>query len=136
MNSQDFLRIVNTAFQPFLVALGFSLDAPSISGRFYRVSFSSAINTVSVSYEPGDNAFFIVVFSRENDELSDFDDRNKTPRLTDLNSSYMHQVSDNERSENALFFKPVLTENQEERFLLKCAKELRLVLPLYLSTQR
>ncbi|MCI0557993.1 MAG: hypothetical protein MN733_05820 [Nitrososphaera sp.] len=134
MNGQDFMRVIHDAFEPFLVALGFSMDIPSISGRFYRVSFSNPKNAVSVSYEPGDNALFVLVFSREKGELSDIDDRAKTPRLADLNSRYMHLVSNDERAVNELFFQPVVVRDQEERLLLKCAKELRLVLPRYLNT--
>jgi hypothetical protein len=43
MNGQDFLRIANEAFAPFLRDLGFSMDAPSISGRFYRVSLATKL---------------------------------------------------------------------------------------------
>ncbi|MDX3775771.1 hypothetical protein QE250_16790 [Chromatiaceae bacterium AAb-1] len=133
MNGQDFLRVTHDAFEPFLVALGFTIETPSISGRFYRASFSSSKNTVSVSYEPGDNALFVLVFSRGEYGLSDIDDKMKTPRLADLNSRYMHLVSNEERVLNELFFQSVVVKDQEERLLLKCAKELRLVLPRYLN---
>lgn len=136
MTGKDFLRLVREAFEPFLIALGFSMDPPSISGRFYRVSFSSSKNSISVSYEPGDNAFFVFVFSRENGELSDVDDRIRTPRLADLNNRYMHLVSNGELTENELFFQTVVVTDQEERLLLKFAKELRLVLPRYLKNNR
>jgi hypothetical protein len=133
MNGQDFLRVIGDAFEPFLMTLGFSMETPSISGRFYRASFSGQKNSVSVSYEPGDNALFVLVFSREKGELSDIDDRAKTPRLADLNSRYMSLVSDTERATNEVFFQSVAVRDREERQLLKCAKELRLVLPKYLS---
>jgi hypothetical protein len=112
---------------------GFSMEAPSISGRFYRASFSGKENSVWVSYEPGDGALFVLVFSRENGGLSDIDDRLKTPRLSDLNSRYMASVSDTEKVENEVFFRSVVVKDQEERQLLKCARELRLVLPRYLK---
>lgn len=79
------------------MALGFTIETPSISGRFYRASFSSSKNSVFVSYEPGDNVLLVLVFSREKYGLSDIDDRIKTPRLADLNSRYMHLVSNEER---------------------------------------
>ncbi|MDF3058761.1 MAG: hypothetical protein K0R17_2976, partial [Rariglobus sp.] len=47
MNGQDFLRVCKSAFAPFLSELGFSMDSPSISGRFYRVSFTGAAHAVS-----------------------------------------------------------------------------------------
>lgn len=133
MDGQDFLRIIHDAFEPFLMSMGFSMEVPSINGRFYCASFSGPKNRVSVSYEPGDDALFVLVFSREKDELSDVDDRAKTPRLADLNSRYMHLVSIDERAENEWFFHSVVVTEQKERQLLKCAKELRLVLPEYLK---
>jgi hypothetical protein len=133
MNGQDFLRITDEAFGPFLKGLGFVIEEPSISGRFYRVGFTSPAHTVSVSYEPGDDALFVMVFSREKGELSEIDDRTKTPRLSDLNSRYMGTVTNEERTENEAIFESVVANDQEERLLLKAAKELRLVLPKYLN---
>lgn len=133
MSGQDFLRIVKEAFEPFLNEIGFSADPPSISGRFYRARFSSPSHVVSVSFEPGDNAFFVLVFHREDGQLSDIDDRSKTPRLADLNARYMHRVSKEERLANESFFRSVVPKDDEERYLLKCAKELRLVLPKHLA---
>jgi hypothetical protein len=132
MNGQDFMRIVQEAFLPFLKVLGFYMDTPSISGKFYRASFSSPNNVVSISYEPGDNVQFVMVFSRENGELSDIDDRSKTPRLADLNSHYMSKITNDERVQNEAAFASVHVNNKEESFLLKSAKELSLVLPKYI----
>jgi hypothetical protein len=134
MNGQDFLRITNEAFVPFLKGLGFVMDEPSISGRFYRVSFTGSAHAVSVSYEPGDDALFVMVFSRENGELSDIDDRTKTPRLADLNSRYMATITSEDRAENERTFECVAVNDKEERLLLKAAKELRLVLPKYIRS--
>jgi hypothetical protein len=133
MSGQDFMRIVRDAFVPFLMRLGFSMENPSISGRFYRASFTSPKHAVSVSYEPGDNALFVMVFSRENGHQSSIDDRIRTPRLSDLNSRYMHTITEEERSNNELMFPSTPIRDDEERLLLKSAKELSLVLPKYLS---
>jgi len=132
MNGQDFLRITSEAFGPFLNELGFTPDEPSISGRYYRVSFTGAENTILVSYEPGDDALFVMVFGRKNGELSDIDDRTKTPRLGDLNSRYMATVTNEDRVENERAFEGIVIKDNEGRLLLKAAKELRLVLPTYL----
>jgi hypothetical protein len=135
MNGQEFMRTITDAFAPFLTHLGFSMDSPSISGRYYRASFSSPRHTVSVSYEPGDHALFVMVFCRENGQLSSVDDRKRTPRLSDLNSRYMHTISEKERAANKLMFPNTPIRDDEERLLLKSAKELSLVLPKYLSDQ-
>ena len=134
MNGQDFLRITNEAFAPFLEKLGFAMDDPSISGRYYRASFISHSHSVSISYEPGDEAFFVIVFSRKNGELSDIDDRMESPRLADLNSRYMAAITNEERVENEAVFESIKVNDKEERVLLKAAKELRLVLPRHLHS--
>jgi len=136
MNGQDFLRLVNEAFKPFLTELGFSMDAPAVSGRLYRASFTDSRNSVSVSFEPGDDALFVLVFSREGGEMSDMDDRLKSPRLSDLNERYMSLVSGTERVANEAAFRSFVARDEAERCLLKSAKELRLVLPKYLADQR
>jgi hypothetical protein len=88
-----------------------------------------------VSFEPSDKAFFVMVFSRKNGELSDIDDRLKTPRLFDLNTRYMNRVTTEERTANEAVFQSIMARDEEERMLLKLAKELRLVLPRYLADQ-
>jgi hypothetical protein len=135
MNGQDFVRIINEAFAPFLSAAGFSMPSTAISGRLYRASFIGAENMVSVSFEPGDDSLFVVVFSRERGEWSNMDDRETSPRLSDLNTSYMGMVGTEERADNESYFKLVRTNDDVERSLLKAAKELRLVLPRYLAAQ-
>jgi hypothetical protein len=135
MNGQDFLRIINEVYAPFLNELGFLMDTPSISGRLYDVGFTAPKHSVSVSFEPGDDVFFVFVFSRENGRLSDMDDRLKTPRLSDLNKRYMKSVTSEERAINEAAFKAIKTRDKEKEILVKFAKELRLVLPRYLADQ-
>jgi hypothetical protein len=133
MNSQDFLQIINEAYAPFLSELGLVLETPLVSGRYYRANIVGPKHAVSVSFEPGDRAFIVLVFSRENGRLSDIDDRLKTPRLSDLNSRFMNCVSNEERTANEAMFKYIVVRDEEEKLMLKFAKELRLVLPKYLK---
>lgn len=135
MNGQDFLRVVNEAFAPFLEQLGFVKGEHSISGRFYRVDFKGPHHQVSVSYEPEDNAIFVIVGESRDGKFVDIDDTTRTPRLSDLNARYMRKVTAEERAANEAAFKSVVARDEEEKALLKCAKELRLVLPKYLAEQ-
>jgi hypothetical protein len=132
MDGQEFTRIVREAFEPFLVKLGFRMELPLISGRYYRVHFNSPKNMVSVSFEPGDEALFVIIFHRENGELSHIDD-SSTPRLSDLNSRYMRTVTNDERLKSDTFFNAVHVADEAGKLLLKSAKELSLVLPRYLN---
>ena len=134
MNGQDFLRIAREAFEPFLKELGFVIDEPSISGRSFHISFTTHKSVVSVSYEPGDDALFVMVIGRKNGQWSDIDNRKETPWFPDLNSQYKAAVTQTERLANEKAFKFVMVRDNEERQLLKAAKELRLVLPKYLRS--
>lgn len=134
MNGQNFLRIINEAFVPFLSDLEFMMDAPSISGRYYHVQFRNTAHAVSISYEPGDEALFIMLREREDDRLSDIDDRLKSPRLGDLNRLYMHAITVEERERSKALFDSIMVHDKAEQFLVKSAQELYLVLPQYIET--
>ena len=136
MSGQGFLRIVRAGFAPFLMELGFTMDSHCVSGRLYRATFTSPQEVVSVSYEPGDEALFVMVFRRQNGGLSDIDDRSSTPRLSDLNMRYMHTITKEERLANELLFEAIEPRDNEEKSLLKAAKELCLVLPKYVHDVR
>jgi hypothetical protein len=135
MNGLGFFRMIDEAFAPFLMQLGFSMESPRISGRLYAASFSNETHSVNISFEPGDERFLILVFTKGNGKLSDIDDRVETPRLADLNSRYMQELTHEERRVNETVFKSVLAHDGQERLLLKCAEELRLVLPRHLAAK-
>ena len=133
MDGHGFLRLTSEAFEPFLSDLGFQMKPPSVSGRFYEASFTGARHEVTLSYEPGDDAFCVMIFTREGDRWSDIDDGSRTPRLSDLNMRYMHLISQSERTANQAFFASVVVRDATERLVLKAANDLRLVLPRYLQ---
>lgn len=137
MNGQAFKRAAMAYFEPFLTELGFSVTELEVSGRFYSAEFTGRGCLVSVTFEPGDEALFVMVREREGKlgRLSDIDDRVKTPRLSDLNRRFMPQLSERERVSNEASFEGVRAEDDTERLMLKAAKELRLVLPLYLRAR-
>jgi hypothetical protein len=135
MNGLGFFRIIDEAFVPFLAHLGFSMEGPCTGGRVYSASFSNETHSVGISFEPGDDRFLILLFTKENGKLSEIDDRVKTPRLAELNERYMQGVTREERAANEAFFKSILADDSQERVLLKYAKELRLVLPRHLGTK-
>src|SRR5688500_18235780 len=100
MDSKGFVRIVNEAFVPFLDRHGLVMEELDLSGRLYEASFTTRDLAVSVSYEPGDAALFIMVFRVEGGDLSSIDDRSQTPRLADLNNRYLRGVTAQERLAN------------------------------------
>ena len=97
------------------------------------VEFIGKSWTLSVSFEPGDNYFSIVLLNNKERGLAAMDDRQKSPRLSDLNARYMGQITLAEREANEAFFASIVVTDSFERQLLKVAKDLRLVLPKHLA---
>lgn len=132
MNEKDFLTMIENAFKPLLMEMGFISENSLVSGKYYCASFSNKFIDVSISYEPGEEIFFIII-SKHNSYYSDIDDRKKSPRLEDLNRKYMPFISSKERNENELYFTNIHPKSPQENKLLKYAKELRMTLPKYLN---
>jgi hypothetical protein len=133
IDSVSFKRIVETAFAPFLLELGFSADPVFLSGKYCAARFACGQRSLLISYEPGDDELLIVISERPLKSLPDIDNRLAAPRLSDLNRAYGSLISVNERSANDARFGHVQTRNGAEKNLLNCAKQLRLVLPKYVA---
>lgn len=97
------------------------------------IEFIGELWTLSVSFEPGDNYFSIVLLNSKERGLAAMDDRQKSPRLSDLNTRYMGQITLAEREANEVFFACIVVKDPFERQFLKFAKDLRLVLPKHLA---
>ena len=105
-----------------------------ISGRYYRASFVGPDHTVLITFEPGDDDATTMLLTNGDDDLRAIDDPEKTPRLSHLNSKYMGLVTAIERAENDDFFGKIEARDSAENGLIKCAKDLRLVLPRHLAS--
>jgi hypothetical protein len=134
MNGDNFLRIVDEAFTQFMSDLGFIMEKPIVGGRLYSVTFTGVRHAVSVSFEPDNIQPSVLVFTLVGGRKSSIDDRSATPRLSDLNATFMKSVTQQERAINDAFFNSIVANDNQERLLLKSAKELRLVLPKYISS--
>jgi hypothetical protein len=134
LDGSGFLQLIETAFAPFLGALDFVPDGTKISGNHFSARFAGPNHAVSISYEPGTNFLSVMVPHRGYERLSDIDDRQKTPRLSDLNARFDPAVSSEDCVSNEEHFRNIVVRDDAERLLLKAAKELRLVLPKYLTT--
>jgi hypothetical protein len=134
MNGVIFTNLMESAFRPFLGKLGFAMQPLHVSGRYYRATFGGPHYTLLITFEPGDENTTVMLLTNGDDDLKAIDDPARTPRLADLNSRYMPQVSTDARSENEAYFDQFAASDRTEKLLLKCAKDLRLVLPLHLAT--
>lgn len=131
MNGHHFLRIVSVAFRPFLLELGFEKEHCMASGRHYSASFETPEMQVCISHEPGNGICEVYIFNKIEGRWSSIDNRIDTPRLSDLNRRFFSRVSREERMRN---FSHMQASDSEEARLLKAAKELRLVLPMFLES--
>lgn len=121
-------------FEPFLEQLGFTIQPVHLSGRYYRASFISHRHTLIITFEPGDEYITVMLLTNGDADLRSIDDPTKTPRLSDLNARYMRFVTASERAENEEFFVQLEPRDRAESELIKCAKELRLVLRRHLAS--
>lgn len=135
MTGKRFESLVKEAFNPFLSELGLKPERQHLSGRYYRANFVGKQHTLVVSFEPGDAYLSVMLVQNDNDDLVAIDNPQKTPRLNDLNRWYMSDVTPSERANNEAYFSTIKVEGPSEQALLKCAKDLRLVLPRHLRTE-
>ena len=133
MIGDRFKEIIAKAYSPFLKDLGFAAQEPHVSGRYHSAKFIGMGYTLIVSIEAAEHEVTVMLVDNNDDDLASIDDPLKTPRLSDLNRRYMAVVSSAEREDNEKFFSEMSSNDQDEKALLKCAKELRLVLPKHLS---
>ena len=134
MDGQTFIRLVKKAFNPFMREFGFSMGAPSVDGLIFSVDFTHRDCVVTVAIEPPDLAVHTLIFSREGEQLSAPDDLLRTPRLSDLVARHMRQASQAEQITAKKKFAAVHAPIEDQRLLLKAARELYLVLPKHLAS--
>lgn len=134
MNGSNFEQLMKSAFKPFLEQIGFTMRLVHVSGRYYRASFVSRRHTLLVTFEPGDQQTTVMLLTNGDGSLRSIDNPEKTPRLSHLNARYMGLVTASERAENEVFFGQLEPRDRAEHELIKCAKDLRLVLPHHLAS--
>ena len=133
MTSHGFITLTSGVLGPCLAKLGFTVDPPKLSGRECSATFSSERHVVQVSFEPGDGMLLVLLRTRTQEGLSEFDDVRASPRLADLNTRYMPRVTHEERKAVEQATSTFKAEDRDELLLLKAVKELCLVLPHHLA---
>jgi hypothetical protein len=133
MSGKDFESLIHRAFSPFLSPLGFELQPLHLSGRLFRASCAGPRYILLITFEPGDGETTVMLLTKGHEDLRSIDDTERTPRLPDLNARYVGRVTPEGRAANDAFFRSIEVDDPAERKLLKCARDLRLVLPLHLS---
>jgi hypothetical protein len=135
MSSESFKKMIKAAFTPFLNGLGFDFQSIHTSGKFYRALFQNKKLSVSITFEPGEEYFDVIVSNLDN-ALVLVNDTNIDFRFSQLNARYMPRIDKKERLDNELFFAQITTSDNFERMLLERAKELRLTLTLLIAENK
>lgn len=133
MNGLRFKELIGNLYQPFMADMGFQMHPIFVSGRYYRASFIGHQRKLTVTFEPGEDQISIMLINNGDADILSIDDPERTPRLSHLNKKYMSAVTSAERSENELYFGSFKSLDHVEDKLIKCAKDLRLVLPRHLG---
>jgi hypothetical protein len=127
--TDDFTEAVSRHLIPVLAPMGFR-SSIHVSGRLYAAEFSTPTHVVSISFEPGDDYWLVVVFTVNDGVQSEIDDPKTTPRLADLNAKYL-------TTEDGLRLKALrqtpLGDNHIARKMQRIAAELAVVLPRYMA---
>jgi hypothetical protein len=127
--THEFVEAIDTYFVPFLNGLGFDRSLPiSISGKHYCATFLRSDRAIVVSYEPGDDYLLIALPTVVNGIQSDLDNRESSPRLSDLAGRAMSNASAAQLQANAAYFAGRHADRPLSRKLLKAAKDLRICL--------
>jgi hypothetical protein len=132
MNSDQFVAAVKSVLRPSLEPMGFRISTKT-SGRAYDAECASDDFVAIVSFEPGDSFLLVAVLSVENGNRSSLDDREASPRLSDLNRRFL-DPADVDRLELARSGDP-LTDPEMAR-VVSAMRQLCLVLPKYVAERR
>jgi hypothetical protein len=129
--SDPFTSAASRILLPVLEPMGFRLQT-HVSGRLCLAEYASTSHVVSVSYEPGDDYWVVVVYSVRDGVRSDYDDPAATPRLGDLNARFLTQ-------EDGATLRELRKDEAKEpdevsRRFRRIAGELAIVLPRYISS--
>lgn len=135
----DIVEVVELLFLPFLHDYGFTLVQARGSTAYGIATFKSDALTLYVECDFTNVSRCgcdVMICRNEATGLASIDDRSISPRMSDLNNAFASRVSPEARAENIEFFAQLSPELTANRSLEKVARELRLVLPLYLEDLR
>jgi hypothetical protein len=132
MNSDQFVAAVKAVLCASLEPMGFRISTKT-SGRSYDAECATDDHVAIVSFEPGDGFLLVAVLSVDNGIRSNLDDREKSPRLSDLNRRFL-DPADVDRLELAR--SRDLPGDPEMSRVVSAMRQLCLVLPKYVAERR
>lgn len=95
---------------------------------FYDIQYADDEKIISISYENIESYLQVIILKLENGKLPDYDNKDSTLHLNNLNREIFSLIHKRQIKENSNLFNKFHPKNELERKLLKSAKELRIVL--------
>ena len=125
MTSTEFKTYVSMYFGHYLPLFDFQVSGGfTLSGKLYESTYETNNRALTVSYEPGDDYLVIMLFEKNGDSWSDFDDTSATKSLNQLNKEYFSKIDESEIREIDQYFNGLVAENEDSKLMKKKAREL------------
>ena len=129
ISGNEFITSVKKIYSFLVNEFNYSLIGEKYrTNLFYDVEYQKDDLVISISYEIREDYFQIILFRLNNGTLPDYDDKEKTLHLENLNKRILLYLTAEDFEENNDYFSVIRPLNQIENRLLKSAKELRLCL--------
>lgn len=129
ISEKEFIMSVKKIYSFLINEFNYSLiGKKNRTNLFYDVEYQQDESIISISYENREDYLQIILFRLNNGTLPNYDDKEKTFHLENLNKKILSLLSIEDFEENIDFFSRLTPLNQIENRLLKSAKELRLCL--------
>jgi hypothetical protein len=136
IDGNKYIEVVGAYFEFLITEFSFKVSEEIINGNFfYRFRYMDEIKAITISYENIEDYLSVFISVLQNGIMPDYDDKTKTLHLNKLNAQVLSRLNRSEIALNSEYFTRLRPENELEKKLLKCAKELRLVLQHWSSIQ-
>jgi hypothetical protein len=129
LSGDEFISSVKKIYSFLVNEFNYSLiDEKNRTNLFYDVEYQKGDSVISISYENREDYLQVILFKLNNGTLPEYDDKEKTLHLENLNKKILSHLSSEDFEENNVYFSGLRTLSKMENRLLKSAKELRLCL--------
>lgn len=129
LSGDEFISSVKKIYSFLINEFNYSLiDEKNRTNLFYDVEYQKGDSVISISYENREDYLQVILFKLNNGTFPEYDDKEKTLHLENLNKKILSHLSSEDFEENNVYFSGLKTLSKMENSLLKSAKELRLCL--------
>ena len=124
----QFEKLVETDFGFLISEFNYKPYNRNNRTNFYDIQYKDSDTIISISLEPIENYFQVILFKLDNGNLPDYDDKTKTIHLSAMRTELLVKVENSMFEKNNQYFETIEVRNDFERIVLKAAKDLRLCL--------